>query len=53
MKIKTKESYMCRNCKKLKKGKHEMNFGVWEYKCIKYNIGRDMDSDSCEYFERL
>jgi hypothetical protein len=51
MKIKIKETYICRGCKQLIKHKVEMKFGDWEYKCKVFNIGRNENSDNCDRHE--
>jgi len=51
MKVILKKNYTCENCVKLKERQREMNFGRWNYICKKYNIGRNIDSDSCDNYE--
>lgn len=46
-----KNSHICEECKNLKKQRREMKFGTWEYVCSKYNIGRGIESDSCDNYK--
>jgi hypothetical protein len=39
---------ICRKCVHFKKVKVETKFGVFLYKCDSYNIGRNIDSESCD-----
>lgn len=41
----------CLECKKLRPIKVVTGFGVWEKKCMKYKIGRNDESESCDNYE--
>jgi len=50
MKVKVKETYICRGCGQLIKKKAVTDFGVWSHTCIKFDIGRNEDSDNCDSY---
>jgi hypothetical protein len=43
----------CNDCKKYKKGKHEIGSGTFPASCLRYGIGVNPDWDSCPQIDPL
>lgn len=46
-----KESCYCVDCKFCIHKSKETSVGTWSHTCIKFNIGRELLSESCDHFE--